>query len=107
MPLYEGIEEAIKKNLEDISSGNKPPVLPIGEITQLQHEQINEHREKEGLPPLESREVLYIGRHHFTSRVTGDGYLVQDLLVQIKSGLSEESVFKKNPKKPHGGVMTG
>lgn len=104
MPLYEGIEEALKRHLESIRNGGKPPVISIGELTIIQHDAINIHRNAEGLPPLESREVLYLGRHHYNSRVS-DGYLISDLLKQIESGLSAESIFKKDERKPHGTVL--
>jgi hypothetical protein len=105
MPLYDGMKVVLKQHLETIENGGKPPVIAIGELTESQHNEINVHRAAEQLPPLESREVVYMGRHHYNSRVTEDGYLIHDMLQQIESGLSQDSVFKKNPKKPHGTVL--
>lgn len=105
MPLYEGMKVVLKQHLETIQNGGKPPVIAIGELTESQHDEINVHRAAEQLPPLESREVVYMGRHHYNSRVTEDGYLIHDMLQQIESGLSQDSVFKKNNQKPHGTVL--
>lgn len=105
MPLYDGMKAVLKQHLETIESGGKPPVIAIGELTESQHNEINAHRASEQLPPLESREVVYMGRHHYNSRVTEDGYLIHDMLQQIESGLSQDSVLKNNPKKPHGTVL--
>lgn len=105
MPIYEGIKDTLKLHLEIIEAGGKPPVIAIGELTQPQHDEINIHRAAEKLPPLESREIVYMGRHHYKSRVVEDGYHIDDLLQQIINGLSHDSSFKKNPRKPHGTVL--
>lgn len=105
MPLYEGIKEVLKQHLETIEQGGKPAILAIGELTEIQHVEINKHRASEGLPALESKEILYVGRHHYNSRIVEDGYIIHDLLEQIESSLSSNSIFKKNPRKPHGTVL--
>jgi hypothetical protein len=50
-----------------------------------------------GLHELVSREIVFIGRHIFTSR-DKDGYTVEDMVVQIESALSSVSVVFANPK---------
>lgn len=79
-------------------------MMVIGELTEKQFEDINAHRKEEELHALESREIVYIGRHHFESR-SSDGYTASDLFVQIKNGLNEEAHFKVNPRRPHGTVL--
>lgn len=43
------------------------------------------------MPALEQNEILYIGRHHYESRVVRDGCNIDDLLKQIESALSDKS----------------
>lgn len=43
------------------------------------------------MPALEQNEILYIGRHHYESRVVRDGCNIDDLLKQIESTLSDKS----------------
>lgn len=104
MPLSPDSIEKIRANLEQLDNKERAPVINIGSLTEAQHRAINEHRASEGLPPLESPEVLYMGRHHYTSR-SADGYTIEDMIEQIKSSMSPFSEFHKDPKKPHATAL--
>lgn len=91
MPLYPDMENTLRDHLTKISNGERVPVLAIGELTETQHIQINNFRDEQGLPPLISPEILYLGRHHYTSR-TKDGYSIDDMVAQIVSALSSSSI---------------
>ena len=104
MPLDPEAIEKIRANLELLEKQERAPVISIGHLTEAQHQAINEHRASEALPPLESAEVLYLGRHHFTSR-SNDGYKITDMIEQIKSGMSSEAEFYKDPRKPHATAL--
>lgn len=90
MPLYDTAEQDMKANLQAISSGQKPPIKPIGRLTQQQFADINAEREILKLPPLENPEVVYMGRHHYKSR-SADGYSISDMYEQARSAMSENS----------------
>lgn len=92
MPIYDSMEDTLRTHLENLSEGVRVPLIPIGELTPLQHQQINTFREQHGLPPLESPEILYLGRHHYNSR-SKDGYTVEDMVQQIASSLHSDSTF--------------
>jgi hypothetical protein len=49
------------------------------------------------LQKIESREIVFIGRHFYASRAK-DGYTIGDMWTQIKAALSAESVVFANPK---------
>lgn len=91
MPLYGNAKEMIKLNLEQLMKGERPKFVPIGYFTDEQFNKINEFRLANELPALEQNEILYMGRHHYESRVTKDGYTIIDLLQQIEHSLSEKS----------------
>lgn len=94
MPLYASMEDTIRQQLTILSKGGRVPVIAIGSLTEQQHLEINKFRESEGLPALISPEILYLGRHHYTSR-SKDGYSIEDILNQIISSLQLESVLVK------------
>jgi hypothetical protein len=52
-------------------------------LTATQHRAINEARSAFGLPSPESPELVYVGKHHFKSRVIENGYALHDLFEQI------------------------
>lgn len=104
MPLYENVEEELREHIQKLFDSERPNILAIGKLTDEQLSAINVYRKAESLPELENEEVLYIGRHHYESR-SNDGYNADDLFKQIEHGLSEDSEFKKNPRKPHGTVL--
>lgn len=96
MPLYENAIDIIKSNLEQLQNGERPKFVAIGKLTNEQLESINKKQVEKGLPIVQCNEILYMGRHHYESRVLKDGYTISDLIKQIESALSENSVIENN-----------
>ncbi|MBP5790559.1 MAG: hypothetical protein J6W29_10065 [Neisseriaceae bacterium] len=92
MPLYENAEILIRQNLEMLARSEKPKFQAIGIFSEQQFAQINRYRQTQNLPPLACNEILYMGRHHYNSRVVKDGYTIDDLLQQIKNVIQDCSV---------------
>lgn len=74
MPLYGNAEKLIRDNLTAIAAGNRPLVCAIGYLTDQQFTEINNARAKRKLHTLDSNEILFLGRHVYTSRFA-DGLL--------------------------------
>lgn len=91
MPLLPEGRDIIRASLEMLDRGERPLVITIGHLTEEQHLAINAWRQKHGLPGLESPEIVMLGRHLHKSRILVDGYLIDDVLDQIESGLSVDS----------------
>lgn len=94
--LVQSAEKLILNNLELIEKGERACFVTIGYFTLEQFNAINKFRESENLPLLLSNEIIYLGRHHYESRVIKDGYNVLDLVKQIKSALTDQSVISIN-----------
>lgn len=90
MPLLPNALELIRRNLEGIAKGERPPRAVLGNLTAEQLKTINKYRAKHGFPPI-SGEVFFIGRHVYESRIVKDGYSIEDVLDQITSAFSEKS----------------
>jgi hypothetical protein len=86
MPLYANGAQLVRWNLEEIGKGNRVRVVAIGELTAVQLLAFNAVRAVLNLPPI-SAEILFLGRHVYKSRVTGDGYTIDDVIDQITSAL--------------------
>ena len=97
MPLYDGAIDKLRENLTKLSLGERVSITPIGELTDAQFQQINDFRKEQNLPDLESKEVIYLGRHHYNSR-TSDGYTVDDIIEQIISAMSDSSELLRTVK---------
>ena len=97
MPLYPNATQLITQNLNALANGDRAKFVVIGNFTEQQFQEINAYRTSTGLPPLEQNEILYMGRHHYNSRAGRDGYAIADLLAQIQSALSANSVVLTNP----------
>lgn len=91
MPLYDNAIDIIRTNLEQLQNGERPKFVAIGYFTDEQFNKINEFRIANELHPLEQNEILYMGRHHYQSRVEKDGYEISDLIQQIINALSANS----------------
>jgi len=91
MPLYEDAEDRIRYNLLKIQSGEKAPITNIGFLTENQFNQLNLLRSNINLHLLEQNEIIFIGKHLFNSRIK-DGYTIDDIIAQIVSALSSNSV---------------
>jgi hypothetical protein len=97
MPLCENAEKGIRKNLQYIRNGRKAHPVVIGHLTDVQLGKMNEERAGRGFPAMGST-VLFVGQHVYNSRITQDGYSVDDVIAQITSAMNEDSVFHVNPK---------
>lgn len=93
MPIYLDSFDHIRSNLIAASKGERPKIITIGELTELQFTQINSWRKQNGFPLLELPEVVYLGRHHHESR-SKDGYNIEDMILQLERGLHESSVVR-------------
>lgn len=91
MPLYENALDIIHNQLKELERGERPKFQVIGYFTDEQLLAINTFRAKNELHLLEQNEILYMGRHHYNSRVVRDGYNIDDLVKQIESALAETS----------------
>lgn len=98
MTLYPNAAQLITENLNALAKGERAKFVAIGNFTEQQFQEINAYRISNGLPPLEQNEILYMGRHHYESRVVRDGYNIADILLQIQSALSESSVVVMNAR---------
>lgn len=93
MPLYENVSALIRANLEQFRPDVKVKVkaVAIGTLSDVQLAAINAKKAEDGLP-LIAAEVLFIGWHVYKSRVLRDGYTIDDVVEQIVSGMSCDSV---------------
>jgi hypothetical protein len=89
------MEEKLRAHLQRIADGEKPPMTIIGHFTDDQFGAINAGRKEADLHLLEKNEIIFMGRHLYTSR-SRDGYNVDDMVKQIVSGMSSESVVDLN-----------
>jgi len=90
MPLYQDAADLIREQLDRIRNGHRVPLIAIGYLTETQHQALREFRASQNLAGGESPEIVYIGRHHFHSR-SAQGYTVDDMLLQIRSGLAADA----------------
>lgn len=91
MPVYDDAEDRIRFNLLRIEAGERAPLTAIGSLTPIQFEELNVSRAKFDLHLLEQNEIIFIGKHLYNSRMK-DGYTIDDIIAQIVSALSENSV---------------
>ena len=97
MSLYPDAEAKIRANLQTCEAGGKPALIAIGEFTEQQLHDINAVRRGLGLHEIESREIVFLGRHIYASRAK-DGYTIADIVTQVGAALSVTSVVFANPK---------
>lgn len=90
MPLDPAKRAEIRQHLARIAAGERPKPIDIGQLTPAQFDAINVQRSRDGLPSLDSAVVVYSGRHHYSSR-SADGYNIEDMILQLESGLAENS----------------
>jgi len=91
VPLYDYIKPRLRAHLEAIKRDERVPVIVIGELTDDQFECIRRMQENEGLTLLESKEILYMGKHNYNSR-SKENYSIEDMILQIESALSADSI---------------
>ena len=97
MPLFDNAIDLIRRQLEDIQKGNRVRAIVIGTLTPAQLGTINAERHREGQPPIID-EVLFLGKHLYTSRVTKDGYTIDDVIDQIVSAMHHTAAVVASPK---------
>lgn len=91
MPIDQEQKAAIRLNLQRCANGEKPRPIDIGQLTETQFAEINAGRQGHGLPIIESAVIVYVGKHHYESR-SKNGYSIEDMILQLESGLSEHSI---------------
>ena len=87
MPLYPDAKTRIVANLEVIAEGGRVALIAVGMFTEQQFADLNAVRRGLSLHEIESREIVFIGRHIYARR-SKDGYTVEDMVLQIESALS-------------------
>jgi len=97
MPLRAGAAVLIRRNLEQIRSGQKAGLITIGDLTPKQLAAINSHRASADLPPVVA-EVVFIGKHIYRSRIVNDGYTIDDVIEQITNAIGSGSLVLDSPK---------
>lgn len=97
MPLYPTAERLIRGCFSVIKRGQNPRRVAIGKLTDEQLKKINENRVIRGWAPIVA-EVLFHGRHVYESRIVADGYTEDEVIAQIRSGMSDESEFRLTSK---------
>lgn len=96
MPLLENALDLIRANLVTVAGGTKARPVVVGHFTTAQHAEINLVRSEQGLPALESPEIVFLGGHLYKSRVIKDGYTIEDVLLQIQYALADTAEVKAN-----------
>lgn len=98
MPLFDNAVYLIRANLEEIAHGGKARAVEIGRLAQAQLDVINAERQSRSTPlePI-APEVVFIGKHVYQSRCVRDGYTIDDVVDQIMSALSLDSIVIASP----------
>jgi hypothetical protein len=91
MPLAPNARDKLRVNLQQIAIGHKPKLVKIGALTEVQLTTLNAHRLSLGLQP-NNAEVVFVGRHTYKSRISEDGYSIDDVIDQIASAMDSSSV---------------
>ena len=97
MPLFDDATRLMRVNFEQIKKGIKARIVVIGCLTADQLAMLNAERAKQKLPAMNA-EVVFMGRHIYDSRITRDGYTVDDVIAQITNAMDGNSTFHANPK---------
>jgi hypothetical protein len=97
MPLTNEGERLIRANLEQASHGKKPKLVTVGYLTDKQLARLNEERAKRHHDPMKA-DVVFVGMHIHQRRVIFDGYSIDDVIAQIVSAMSAESIIRMTPK---------
>lgn len=99
MPLYTNALDLIRANFEQIAQGTRVQPVAIGTPTERQLGAINQARQARSHPlPVILAEVLFFGQHIYNSRVSRDGYTIEDVLDQIVSPMDSAASFVPTSK---------
>lgn len=93
MPIYKDALILIRGNLNQLSIGQNPRWIVAGSLTNDQFMAVNQERIRLELPPVETNEILFMGRHLYNSR-SKDGYTIDDIVDQIESAMSAGSIVE-------------
>jgi len=91
MPLYADGLRKIRRNLEQVQAGERPRVVKIGFFTPEQIAQINKARTASKFLELDSV-IVFHGSICNKSRCVNNPYTIDQVLEQIQSAFSENSV---------------
>lgn len=94
MPLNTNSKQLIMQQLNKIYNNEPVRLISIGFLTNAQFEQLKEFKRSVGHTIPGSAELVYLGKHHYNSRVVKDNYSCLDLYLQIEAALSEDSIIK-------------
>lgn len=97
MPLLANAAQLIRANLEAAHKGMKPRPVLIGKLTDSQLKQLNCVRAKANRDPMQP-EIMFMGKHIYERRIAGDGYSVDDVLLQITNAIDEKATIRASPK---------
>ena len=96
MPLLPNARDKLRVNLQTLSIGKKPKPVVVGHLTAAQLAAINSRREQDELPAI-TDEVVFVGKHIYESRITKDGYSIDDVIDQIANGMDSSAVMVQHP----------
>jgi len=97
MPLFDDAIELIRANPEQLQQGSRAKLVAIATLTKAQLDAFNQERYAHSWPPIVA-EVVFIGRHVYESRVTRDGYSIDDVIDRIASAMAAEAISVPNPR---------
>jgi hypothetical protein len=90
MPLYPDAVALITFQLQSLERGERVALIAIGELTEDQFSSLNKARAAAQLPAVDSKEIVYLGRHHFSSR-RAQGYALADMVSQISTAVADHA----------------
>jgi vacuolar-type H+-ATPase subunit F/Vma7 len=91
MPLLHNARDRLRVNLQKISVGKRVKSVLIGHLTTEQLTGVNAFLAEKGFSPI-SNEVFFRGEHVYDSRITKDGYSIDDVIEQITNGMDASSI---------------
>lgn len=94
MPLHENAAVLIRANLEQLTAGQRPKRVEVGELEDARFAEINQFRFENGLAALAEKKLVFIGKHIYDGRLVKDRYSIEDVLEQITSAISPGSVLQ-------------
>jgi hypothetical protein len=96
VPISEAAPALIRANLEAVQKGNRVRPVVIGTLTDAQLTAINDERRATGYAPI-LNDVVFMGGHVYASRIERDGYTIDDVIDQIRSGMDSAAVVLRSP----------
>jgi hypothetical protein len=100
MPLHENAAVLIRANLEQLTAGQRPKRVEVGELEDARFAEINQFRSENGLAVLTEKKLVFIGRHIYDGRLVKDRYSIEDVLEQIASAISAPSFNSPKQARP-------